>query len=125
MAAVAAAGAVMAGGCSPSASNTPGPIGTSSLSVPVSGTPGATLASPIVGVVTGIESTGLTEVRGFSLRTDDGETIEFRIGMLENGAQFPPGHLAEHLATSSPVRVSFTAEGPDLVAYRIEDVSGS
>ena len=51
--------------------------------------------------------------------------MTFKIGTLENGAEFPPGHLAEHLATSSPVRVYFRAEGPDLVVYRLEDAPPS
>ena len=43
------------------------------------------------------------------------------IGILENGAQFPPGHLAEHMANASPVRVFFRDEGGQLVVYRLED----
>ena len=57
------------------------------------------------GILTDIDSEGLTRVTGFRLRTDDGQEIAFKIGTLENGAEFPPGHLAEHMATSSPVRV--------------------
>ena len=57
----------------------------------------------------------------FTLRTNSGQQVTFRIGTLENGDLFPPGHLAEHLATSSPVRVFFRQDGADLVAYRLED----
>ncbi len=117
--AVAALAAIAA--CSASPVTTPGPIATSSLSVPASGTPGAEPTSPVDGILTDIDSEGLTKVTGFTLRTSDGQSITFKIGTLENGADFPPGHLAEHLATSSPVRVSFRVEGPDLVVYRLED----
>jgi hypothetical protein len=76
-----------------------------------------------VGVVTKVDSTGLASVSGFRLRLRDGSSLALRIGTLENGDEFPPGHLAEHLATAAPVRVFFRAEGGDLVVYRIEDAS--
>ena len=81
----------------------------------------ASIASPVTGVLVKIDSLGLTKVRGFTLRTDAGAEIPFTIGTLENGAEFPPGHLAEHMSTSSPVRVFFRDEGGTLVVYRIED----
>ena len=59
----------------------------------------------MTGVIVGVDSEGLDQVRGFSLRTDDGVTLAFTIGALENGAAFPPGHLVEHQATAQPVRV--------------------
>ncbi len=73
------------------------------------------------GVIVGIESEGLDRVRAFSLRTDDARTIEFELGTLENGAEFPPGHLAEHQATAEPVRVSYVRTGDANVAFRIDD----
>ncbi len=117
--------ALAAAACSPTPSTTPGPVGTASLSVPASGTPVVDATSPIDGILTDIDSEGLTQVTAFTIRTQDGQSITFKIGTLENGAQFPPGHLAEHLATSSPVRVYFRAEGPDLVVYRLEDAPAS
>jgi uncharacterized protein (DUF2141 family) len=75
-----------------------------------------------VGVVVRIDTSGLARVRSFTLRTDDGRVLTFQIGDLENGQQFPPGHLAEHQATAQKVRVWYRAEGGDLVAYRLEDV---
>lgn len=83
----------------------------------VSGAPG----SPVEGVVVDVRSTGLTQVQGFSIRTNAGETIDFRLGRLENAAEFPPAHLSEHRATSQPVRVYFRLEAGDRVAYRVED----
>jgi hypothetical protein len=79
--------------------------------------------SPVVGVVVKVDSSGLSSVTGFEVRVAGGTTISFRIGVLENGDVFPPGHLAEHLATAAPVRVFFRVEGADLVVYRIEDAS--
>ncbi len=77
--------------------------------------------SVAVGVIVGVESEGLDRVRGFTLRTDGGETLEFAIGTLEQGAEFPPGHLVEHQATAQPVRVTYVVEGDARRAVRIED----
>jgi hypothetical protein len=73
------------------------------------------------GVVIGVDSRGLADVRGFTLRTDDARTIIFRIDTLDNSTEFPPGHLIEHQATSQRVRVWYRADGDALVAFRIED----
>ncbi len=118
--------AVSAVSCTPSATSTPGQAGSGSIGSPLVETPAAgdpVPASPVTGILVGIQSSGLTQVTGFDLRTAAGEELTFRIGILENGAQFPPGHLAEHLATSTPVRVFFSVQEGDLVVYRLEDAS--
>jgi hypothetical protein len=108
--------------CSAGPSATPGSLATASLSAPASATPGADVpTSPVDGVLINIDSGGLSDVSGFALRTNDGTQLVFKLGVLENGTEFPPGHLAEHLATSAPIRVFFRPEGGDLVVYRIED----
>jgi hypothetical protein len=82
-------------------------------------------ASPVDGVIVAVDASGLSEVRGFTLRLADGSTMTFRLGQLENPTQFPPGHLKEHQATSIAVRVFFVA-GPDgPVVYRLEDAPGA
>lgn len=73
------------------------------------------------GIAVKIDATGLTNVAGFTLRTNSGQEIQFKLGTLENATQFAPGHLGEHVATASPVRVFFRATGGDLVVYRLED----
>ncbi len=115
---------ITASACSASPTPTPGPIVTASIVAPADGTPGATEqvpASPVTGILVKIDSSGLAAVAGFDLRLDDGRVLSFRIGTLENGDVFPPGHLAEHLATSAPVRVYFRVSGTELVVYRLED----
>lgn len=74
-----------------------------------------------VGVVVAVDSVSLTNVRGFTIRTPDGRTVEFRVGQLENGAQFPPGHLGEHQATAVPIVVTYRDESGAHVAIRLED----
>ena len=77
--------------------------------------------SPIAGVVTAVESRGPNDVRGFTLRSNSGETLVFVLGELENAVDFPPGHLVEHQAAAAPVLVFFREEDGNLVAFRIED----
>jgi hypothetical protein len=75
----------------------------------------------LVGVVVDVESTGLDSVTAFTLRTDDGSLVELRIGVIENGAEFPPGHLAEHQVTAEPVRAWYREVDGVRVAFRLED----
>ncbi len=84
-------------------------------------TGGSATAPSVVGVIVGVDSEGLDKVRGFTVRTADGTSVAFTIGVLENGAAFPPGHLVEHQATALPVRVWYRTEGEARVAIRIED----
>ena len=73
------------------------------------------------GIVVSVQATGLTAVQGFSIRTIDGRTIDFRIDELENGTTFAPGHLAEHKVTLVPVRVTYVDRDGSHLAVRIED----
>lgn len=98
-------------------SQSPAPTGAASSDAAVPPT------DPVAGVVTHVDSGGLDAVTGFTLRTLDGRLYQFTIGQLENGTEFPPGHLVEHAASSEPVLVTFEARGSQLVAVRIEDAS--
>ena len=73
------------------------------------------------GVVVAVEATSLSSVQGFSIRTQDGRTLDFRLGTLENAAQFPPDHLALHKVTLVPVRVTYIDESGGPVAVRLDD----
>jgi hypothetical protein len=114
--------------CAGSSATASVPAGTVQPSASASTSPGssqAAVASPVTGVLVHIDSAGLSAVSGFRLRLADGREVTFRIGTLENGDQFPPGHLAEHMASADPVRVYFRPDGSDLVVYRIEDAGSS
>jgi hypothetical protein len=80
-------------------------------------------AQAVVGVIVGVDSAGLDRVNGFTLRTTDQGSLVFTMGDLENGAEFPPGHLVEHQATAQPVRVWYRTEGTEKVAIRLEDAT--
>ena len=81
-------------------------------------------ATAVDGVIVAVDSAGLSDVRGFTLRRPGGEILVFRLGELENGDQFPPAHLAEHQATAAPVRVWYRIEGSERFAVRLEDAPG-
>lgn len=80
-------------------------------------------ATAAVGVIVGVQSQGLDRVTGFTLRTTDQGMLTFTIGDLENGAEFPPGHLVEHQATAQSVRVWYRTEAGVRVAIRLEDAT--
>jgi hypothetical protein len=73
------------------------------------------------GIVVAVEASSLSDVQGFSIRTADGRTVDFRVGTIENPTQFPPGHLAEHKVSLVPIRVTFVQESGGPVAIRLED----
>ena len=75
----------------------------------------------VQGVVIGVDSAGLTKVRGFTLRADDGRTLVFDLAELENAVEFPPGHLVEHQGLGSKVRVWYRDASGTLQAIRLED----
>jgi hypothetical protein len=95
----------------------------SSTPAPATAVPGspAALVSPIEGVPIDIEAEGFSKVNAFTIRTEDGRQLRFVLGPLDNPTEFPPQHLAEHLAGSTTIRVYFRPQGPDEVAYRLED----
>ena len=79
---------VMLAACSPGPSSKPEPVATAPRD----------LTSPVEGVLIDIETEGFSNVDAFTIRTLDGSEITFTMGTLENGVEFPPNHLAEHLA---------------------------
>ena len=89
---------------------------------PVSQTP--SVDSPVEGIVIAVDSSGLSDVRGFTLRTDGGFAFTFALGALENATAFSPSHLTEHQVSSEPIRVWFRVEGSERVVYRLEDAPG-
>jgi hypothetical protein len=79
--------------------------------------------SPVEGVVVAVESAGLGQVSGFTLRGSGGRSYVLKLGSLENAAEFSPSHVTEHMASSEPVRAYYRLEGGQPVVYRLEDAS--
>ena len=91
----------------------------SETSTPSDDAPPGTTA--VVGVIVAVDSQGLADVRGFTLRGAGGELQDFDLRDYESGTEFPPGHLAEHQATATPVRVWYREESGIRLAIRLED----
>ncbi len=73
------------------------------------------------GIVIAIDAPG-GEVTGFTLRTQQGETMSFVVGNLEvDGAAFAAPHLAEHAVTLQPIAVAYRVEGGANVVHRMVD----
>jgi hypothetical protein len=73
------------------------------------------------GIVVAVQATSLSDVEGFTIRTTDGRTVDFRIVQLENASTFPPGHLATHKVNLVPVRVTYIDKDGSHEAVRIDD----
>lgn len=78
-------------------------------------------ASPIDGTVVAVDSAGLGQVRGFTLRAEGGFDVVLQLGSLENATEFSPSHLAEHMVSSQRVRAWYRFESGQPVVYRLED----
>lgn len=94
-------------------------VGVAVVATTILGGPGRRVET---GVVVAVEATSLTSVQGFSIRTADGRTVDFRVGALETGATFPPGHLAEHKVSLVPIQVTYVDRDGGHVAVALVDV---
>ncbi len=78
----------------------------------------------VAGFVVDVKSTSLTEIQSFTLRTQDGRELVFRVGPLElDGGAFPAGHLRQHMALNQAVAVAYREEGGERVVYRLVDAT--
>ena len=74
------------------------------------------------GIVIDVRSSGPATVTGFTLRTDDGRLMSFRVGETGTGdGAFPSVHLRDHLASSQRVAVRYVATDDGLLAIRLAD----
>ena len=81
--------------------------------------PGDSTPSEITGVITDVESTSLTEVQGFSVRSE-GKTYDVLIDP-EVDLEFPTPHLNEHRISGDPVTVELDSRDGKLYALSIAD----
>lgn len=81
--------------------------------------PQAETPSRLTGVITEVDSSGLTDVESFTLSVE-GETYKiFLADDIELG--FPPAHLNEHKTTGDPVEVDLEDRSGKLYATSIAD----
>lgn len=82
----------------------------------------ASATQSAAGIVVAVEQESLTDIRSFTLRTETGEVLTFRVGALDlSSGAFPANHLREHMATASAVAVAYTEVGGERVATRLVD----
>lgn len=79
------------------------------------------------GVLLDVESPGIQKVDSFTLRTDDGQELQFSTTPdFNRGAAhlMTPGHMRQHMALGDPVEVTYRDEDGAHVALSATDVSG-
>ena len=83
--------------------------------------PAPTLATA-TGVVIAVDGPSSAEVDTFTLRTTDGQTLDFTVGRLDlsNGG-LPAPHLREHLVSGIPITVTYDDQANDNVVQRYVD----
>jgi len=75
------------------------------------------------GIVIAVEAPA-GEVTGFTLRTEQGETMRFDIGELEaDGAAFAASHLVDHAVTLQPIAVGYRTQDGRNTAHRLVDAA--
>jgi hypothetical protein len=74
-------------------------------------------------VVISVDGASAAEVDRFTLRTGDGQVLDFKVGLLDlTGGGLPAPHLREHLVSGIPIAVDFRTENGERVAVRYVDV---
>ena len=74
-----------------------------------------------------VVSPGLQKVDSFTLRTDDGQELQFSTTADFNQGVahlMTPGHMRQHMALGDPVEVTYRDENGRHVALSATDVSG-
>ena len=84
----------------------------------------AACAAPIrsaTGIVVAVDSASIGSVDAVTVRTADGQTLQFDVERLDMNNGLPAQHLREHLATGVPIVVEYVVEGDTNVALRYND----
>ena len=78
----------------------------------------------VVGIILDVQSTSLTQIESFTMRTNDGETLVFHVApdaRPDPQEGFVPGHLRSHAVAAEQVRIFYREENGDLLATRLVD----
>jgi hypothetical protein len=88
--------------------------------------PAAAQTHTVRGVLLDVESPGIQKVDSFTLRTDDGQELQFSTTPDFNRGVahlMTPGHMRQHMALGDPVEVTYRDEDGAHVALSAVDVS--
>jgi hypothetical protein len=74
------------------------------------------------GVVISADGPDSTQVDSFSLRTNEGQVIQFKVGRLDlTGGGLPAPHLREHLLSGVPITVYYEVQdGANVATHYID-----
>ena len=78
----------------------------------------------VVGIILDVQSTSLTQIESFTMRTNDGETLVFHVApdaRPDPQEGFVPGHLRSHAVAAEQVKIFYREENGDLLATRLVD----
>lgn len=73
------------------------------------------------GIVIAANGPNVASVTDFTLRTDYGETMQFKVGVLDVNNGLPAPHLREHLQSGIPIFVTYHVENGVNIATRYID----
>jgi hypothetical protein len=79
----------------------------------------------VSGIVIAANGPDSATVNTFTLRTSDGQVINFTVGTLDVSNGLPAPHLREHLVNGEPITVTYHLENGALVATRYVDAAPS
>jgi hypothetical protein len=78
----------------------------------------------VTGVILEVDAPSLTEIDSFTFRTNEGETLVFRVApdaAADPLEGFVPGHLQSHALLAEQVEIFYREEGGELLALRLVD----
>jgi hypothetical protein len=73
------------------------------------------------GIVIAATGPNVASVTDFTLRTYDGRTLQFKVGVLDVNNGLPAPHLREHLASGIPIFVTYHVDNGINIATRYVD----
>jgi hypothetical protein len=84
---------------------------------------GCTQQYGATGIVIAAQGPDSASVTNFTLRTYDGKTLQFKVGVLDLNNGLPAPHLREHLVNGVPIFVTYHMDNGANVATRYVDVT--
>ena len=75
------------------------------------------------GIVIAATGPDVASVTDFTLRTYDGQTLQFKVGVLDVANGLPAPHLREHLVSGLPILVTYHVDNGVNVATRYIDAA--
>ena len=75
------------------------------------------------GIVIAATGPNVASVTDFTMRTYDGQTLQFKVGVLDVNNGLPAPHLREHLSSGIPIFVTYHLDNGTNIATRYIDAA--